>query len=79
MNRMPIEKRNTILRLLCEGNSIRSICRLMQTNIPTVLSATRVGRRAVPTADGAAVPRFEPYPTWKGMKFGHSWRKNKGG
>ncbi len=37
MNRMPIEKRNTILRLLCEGNSIRSICRLMQTNIPTVL------------------------------------------
>jgi len=37
VNRMSTEKRNTILRLLCEGNSIRSICRLMQTNIPTVL------------------------------------------
>jgi len=36
-NRMSIEKRNTILRLLVEGNSVRSICRLMQTNIPTVL------------------------------------------
>ena len=34
---MPIEKRNTILRLLCEGNSIRSVTRLMSTNIPTVL------------------------------------------
>ena len=36
-NRMSVERRNTILRLLVEGNSIRSICRLMQTNIPTVL------------------------------------------
>jgi len=36
-NRMSIEKRNTILRLLVEGNSIRSTCRLMGTNIPTVL------------------------------------------
>lgn len=34
---MPVEKRNTILRLLVEGNSIRSITRLMKTNIPTVL------------------------------------------
>ena len=34
---MPIEKRNTILRLLVEGNSIRSVTRLMGTNIPTVL------------------------------------------
>jgi IS1 family transposase len=34
---MPVEKRNTILRLLCEGNSVRSITRLMGTNIPTVL------------------------------------------
>lgn len=34
---MPVEKRNTILRLLCEGNSVRSVTRLMQTNIPTVL------------------------------------------
>lgn len=36
-NPMPIEKRNTILRLLVEGNSIRSICRLMRSNIPSVL------------------------------------------
>ncbi len=36
-NRMSLEKRNTILRLLVEGNSIRSVCRLMQTNIPSVL------------------------------------------
>lgn len=36
-NRMSIEKRNTILRHLVEGNSIRSTCRLMGTNIPTVL------------------------------------------
>src|SRR5262245_12584243 len=36
-NRMSIEKRNTILRLLVEGNSVRSVCRLMQTNIPSVL------------------------------------------
>src|SRR5437899_610307 len=35
--RMSIEKRNTILRLLVEGNSIRSVTRLMGTNIPTVL------------------------------------------
>ncbi|MBC7854906.1 MAG: hypothetical protein IAF94_15850 [Pirellulaceae bacterium] len=34
---MSIEKRNTILRLLVEGNGIRSVCRLMQTNIPSVL------------------------------------------
>lgn len=34
---MPIEKRNTILRLIVEGNSVRSVCRLMGTNIPTVL------------------------------------------
>ncbi|HWB14583.1 MAG TPA: hypothetical protein VG826_35490 [Pirellulales bacterium] len=36
-NIMSIEKRDTILRLLCEGNSIRSITRLMGTNIRTVL------------------------------------------
>ena len=36
-NRMSIEKRNTILRLLVEGNSVRSICRLLGTNIPSVL------------------------------------------
>ena len=36
-NRMSTEKRNTILRLLVEGNSIRSVTRLMQTNIPSVL------------------------------------------
>lgn len=36
-NVMPVEKRNTILRLLVEGNSIRSVCRLLGTNIPTVL------------------------------------------
>lgn len=34
---MPVEKRNTILRLLVEGNSVRSVTRLMGTNIPTVL------------------------------------------
>jgi IS1 family transposase len=34
---MPVEKRNTILRLMVEGNSVRSITRLMATNIPTVL------------------------------------------
>lgn len=34
---MSIEKRNTILRLLVEGNGIRSVCRLMGTNIPSVL------------------------------------------
>lgn len=36
-NVMSIEKRNTILRHLVEGNSIRSTCRLMNTNIPSVL------------------------------------------
>ena len=36
-NRMSIEKRNTILRMLVEGNSIRSVCRLLGTNIPSVL------------------------------------------
>ena len=36
-NVMSVEKRNTILRLLVEGNSIRSTCRLMQTCIPSVL------------------------------------------
>lgn len=36
-NIMPVEKRNDILRLLCEGNSIRSITRLMGTSIATVL------------------------------------------
>lgn len=39
-NRMSVEKRNGILRLLCEGNSIRSIGRL-GTNIPTVLRQLR--------------------------------------
>ena len=34
---MSVEKRNTILRLLVEGNGIRSVCRLMGTNIPSVL------------------------------------------
>ena len=34
---MTTEKRNTILRLLVEGNSIRSVTRLMGTNIPSVL------------------------------------------
>lgn len=36
-NVMSIEKRNTILRLLVEGNSVRGIARLMGTNIRTVL------------------------------------------
>lgn len=36
-NVMSVERRNTILRLLVEGNSIRSVCRLMGTNIPSVL------------------------------------------
>ncbi len=36
-NVMSVEKRNTILRMLVEGNSIRSVCRLMQTQIRTVL------------------------------------------
>lgn len=34
---MSVEKRNTILRLLVEGNSIRSVTRLMGTNIRSVL------------------------------------------
>jgi IS1 family transposase len=34
---MKKEKRDTILRLLVEGNSIRSVTRLMETNIPSVL------------------------------------------
>src|SRR5436853_7700014 len=33
---MSIEKRNTILWLLVEGNGIRSVCRLMVTNCRTV-------------------------------------------
>ncbi len=36
-NVMSVEKRNTILRMLVEGNSIRSITRLLGTNIPSVL------------------------------------------
>ena len=36
-NVMSVEKRNQILRMLVEGNSIRSVCRLMQTQIRTVL------------------------------------------
>lgn len=36
-NVMSIEKRNTILRHLVEGNSIRSTCRLMGSQIHTVL------------------------------------------
>ncbi len=37
MNRMSKEKRDTILRLLVEGNSIRSVTCLMGTNISSVL------------------------------------------
>jgi IS1 family transposase len=36
-NRMSVEKRNTILRLLVEGNSIRGVSRLMGTNVKGVL------------------------------------------
>jgi IS1 family transposase len=36
-NRMSIEKRNSILRLLVEGNSIRSVTRLMGTDLKGVL------------------------------------------
>src|SRR6478752_6324532 len=36
-NVMSVEKRNTILRHLVEGNSIRSTCRLMGSQIHTVL------------------------------------------
>jgi IS1 family transposase len=36
-NVMSIEKRNSILRLLCEGNSLRSVTRLVGTNLNTVL------------------------------------------
>jgi IS1 family transposase len=38
---MSVEKRNTILRLLVEGNSIRSVTRLLGTNIPSVLRQLR--------------------------------------
>jgi IS1 family transposase len=37
-NVMSVERRNLILRLLCEGNSVRSITRLMGTNIRSVLA-----------------------------------------
>jgi IS1 family transposase len=37
-NIMSVERRNTILRLLCEGNSVRSVTRLMGTNIRSVLA-----------------------------------------
>ena len=37
VRRMKVEKRNTILRLLVEGNSVRSITRLMNTDIHGVL------------------------------------------
>src|SRR5262245_38692855 len=37
-NVMSVEKRNTILRHLVEGNSIRSTCRLMGSQIRTVLN-----------------------------------------
>ena len=37
VRRMSIEKRNTILRLLVEGNGVRSVCRLMGTDIHGVL------------------------------------------
>jgi hypothetical protein len=36
-NVMSVERRNGMLRMLVEGNSIRSTCRLMQTQIRTVL------------------------------------------
>jgi hypothetical protein len=36
-NVMSVEKRNTILRLMVEGNSIRSISRLMDSQIRTIL------------------------------------------
>ena len=36
-NVMRGEKRNTILRLLAEGNSIRSVIRLMGTDIKGIL------------------------------------------
>ena len=36
-NVLSTEKRNTILRLLVEGNGVRSVCRLMGTNIRCVL------------------------------------------
>ena len=35
--RLPLDKALLCLQLLTEGNSIRSTCRLMGTNIPTVL------------------------------------------
>ena len=36
-NKMSVEKRNDILRLLVESNSIRSVNRLMRTNTHSVL------------------------------------------
>lgn len=36
-NVMSVERRNAMLRMLVECNSIRSVCRLMGTNIPSVL------------------------------------------
>jgi IS1 family transposase len=36
-NVMNVERRNAMLRMLVEGNSIRSVCRLMGTCIPSVL------------------------------------------
>ena len=49
-NVMSVEKRNTILRLLVEGNSIRSVSRLMGsqilsvTHIFLILSAVSYGK-----------------------------------
>jgi IS1 family transposase len=40
-NIMSTERRNSMLRLLVEGNSIRSVTRLMGTNIPSVLRQLR--------------------------------------
>ena len=41
-NIMSIEKRDTILRLLCEGNSLRSVSRLMNSPIKTILRQLRL-------------------------------------
>jgi len=40
-NRMSTEKRNQILRMLVEGSSVRSVTRVMRTNIPSVLRQLR--------------------------------------
>ncbi len=49
---MSKEKRDIILRLLVEGNSIRSVTRLMGTNIPSVLrQLVWAGRRAQSVMD----------------------------